>query len=141
MPSIRIAILALTLAVPGLSGCGMVAGAMQPEAEVPAVGIASTAGMPGALEPIHAAAFTRDLAVFRVSSNGCTDRDDIRPVVTRLPDRDAVITLGRIADDDCKALDEDGIEMIWSFEELGLTPGEMVEVNNPYLLPDTNPDN
>ena len=32
-----------------------------------------TAGMPGQLEPIHAAAFTRDLAVFRVSSNGCTD--------------------------------------------------------------------
>lgn len=39
------------------------------------------AAMPGQLEPIHAAAITRDLAVFWVSSNGCTDKDDLRLVV------------------------------------------------------------
>ena len=42
----------------------------------------STAGMPGALEPIHAAAFTKDQAVFWVSSNGCTRKEDLIPIVS-----------------------------------------------------------
>jgi hypothetical protein len=29
----------------------------------------------------------------------------------------------------------EGVEIIWSFEELGLAPGERVRVNNPYQLP------
>ncbi|RZJ42266.1 MAG: hypothetical protein EON87_14970, partial [Brevundimonas sp.] len=39
------------------------------------------AAMPGQVEPLHAAAFTNDLAVFWVSSNGCTTKDDLRPIV------------------------------------------------------------
>lgn len=97
----------------------------------------STAGMPGALEPIHAAAFTDELMVFRVSSNGCTERDDITPIITRLDRQETVITLRRIEEDDCKAIAADGVELIWSFEELGLIPGETVQVNNPYLMPPT----
>ena len=94
----------------------------------------STTGMVGALEPIHAAAFTRDLAVFWVSSNGCTEKADLTPVVSRVGDG-STITLRRIDDDECKAPIDDGVEVIWSFEELGLEPGSAVSVNNPYQLP------
>ena len=97
-----------------------------------------TAAMPGQIEPIHAAAITRDLAVFWVSSNGCTDKDDLRPIVDHIGAA-STITLRRIEEDDCEAPVADGVEVIWSFEELGLTPGSRVSVNNPYQLPSTIP--
>ena len=94
----------------------------------------STQGMPGALEPIHAAAFTKDQAVFWVSSNGCTAREDLIPIVS-LQGGSAVITLRRIDEDKCKQDLVQGVELKWSFEELGLTPGSPVSVNNPYQMP------
>ncbi|WP_426050427.1 hypothetical protein [Brevundimonas sp. SL161] len=97
-----------------------------------------TVAMPGELEPIHAAAITRDLAVFWVSSNGCTDKSDLRPVVDHMG-ADSTITLRRIEQDDCETPLADGVELIWSFEELGLIPGSRVSVNNPYQLPSTIP--
>jgi hypothetical protein len=96
------------------------------------------AAMPGQVEPIHAAAITRDLAVFWVSSNGCTDKSDLFPIVNHVG-ADSTITLRRIEADDCETPVADGVEVIWSFEELGLTPGSRVSVNNPYQLPSTIP--
>lgn len=95
--------------------------------------VAAAQAMPGALEPIHAVAFTADQAVFRVSSNGCTAKGDITPVITRIAN-DTLITLRRTHEDRCDAIVEDGVEIIWSFEELGLLPGEAVEINKPYQL-------
>ncbi|NBB64805.1 hypothetical protein GVN18_36735 [Pseudomonas sp. ODNR1LW] len=109
-----------------ISGCAGGAGA-------PSV---STAGMPGELEPIHAAAFTKDAAVFWVSSNGCTRKDDLIPIVS-IRGGDAVITLRRIDEDRCHQPAAQGVELKWSFEELGLAPGSPVSVNNPYQLPQT----
>ena len=97
---------------------------------------ASTAGMPGALEPVHAAAFTRDEAVFWVSSNGCTRKEDLIPIVT-IQGGDAIITLRRLDEDTCRDPEIEGVEVKWSFEELGLAPGQAVSVNNPYQLPQT----
>ena len=93
-----------------------------------------TVAMPGQLEPIHAAAIMRDLAVFWVSSNGCTDKSDLTPVVDQRGSA-STITLRRIEQDECDTPVVDGVEVIWSFEELGLTPGSRVSVNNPYQLP------
>ena len=117
--------LALTLA---LSGCAL----FGPDAPT------RTAAMPGQLEPIHAAAITRDLAVFWVSSNGCTDKSDLTPIVDHIGAA-STITLRRIEQDDCETPIADGVEVIWSFEELGLIPGSRVSVNNPYQLPTTIP--
>lgn len=112
----------------GLSGCQSVSDRLGLGPEVAA------APMPGALEPIHAAAFTNDVAVFWVSSNGCTTKEDLWPVVQQQRG-DAVITLRRLDEDDCDAPSTDGVELRWSFEELGLEPGSAVTVNNPYQLP------
>jgi hypothetical protein len=121
----------LVLAALGLTGC----------ASFPRVSLPWTSGdapaarvMPGQLEPIHAAAITRDLAVFWVSSNGCTEKDDLTPVIERAGDG-STITLRRIDEDTCDQPMAEGIEIIWSFEELGLRPGSRVQVNNPYQLP------
>lgn len=95
-----------------------------------------TLDMPGQLEPIHAAAVTRDLAVFWVSSNGCTGKDDLRPVISGTGDA-SIITLRRISEDRCDTPLDEGVEVIWSFEELGLKPGTALSVNNPYQLPHT----
>lgn len=94
--------------------------------------------MPGQLEPIHAAAITRDLAVFWVSSNGCTDKSDLTPIVDHVG-ATSTITLRRMEQDLCDQPIADGVEVIWSFEELGLAPGSKVSVNNPYQLPAVSP--
>jgi len=117
--------MAFIAAVSGVSACA--------GADAPSV---STVGMPGALEPIHAAAFTKDAAVFWVSSNGCTRKEDLIPIVS-IKGADAVITLRRLDEDTCKEPLVDGVELKWSFEELGLAPGSPVSVNNPYQLPQT----
>lgn len=90
--------------------------------------------MPGQLEPIHAAALVNNVAVFWVSSNGCTSKDDLRPIVSTHGDA-SVITLRRISEDRCKTPLDDGFEVMWSYQELGLRPGATVSVNNPYQLP------
>ncbi|KPF83397.1 hypothetical protein IP78_02395 [Brevundimonas sp. AAP58] len=115
----------VAVAVLGASGCALLPFGRE---------YAVVRAMPGQLEPIHAAAITRDLAVFWVSSNGCTDKDDLTPVVERARDG-STITLRRIDEDTCDQPMAEGIEIIWSFEELGLAPGERVRVNNPYQLP------
>ena len=69
--------------------------------------LVSTVGMPGALEPVHAAAFTRNEAIFWVSSNGCTRKEDLIPIVT-IQGGDAVITLRRLDEDTCREPDTKG---------------------------------
>jgi len=91
--------------------------------------------MPGQLEAIHAAALTKDLAVFWVSSNGCTQKGDLQPVVVNHRGDASVITLRRIAEDRCQTPLDDGVELMWSFEELGIKPGAQVSVDNPYQMP------
>ncbi|UQV17814.1 hypothetical protein MU852_13490 [Brevundimonas albigilva] len=127
-PVKRAAIARASLGLAGAASLAACAGTVAPSV--------STAGMPGALEPVHAAAFTRNEAIFWVSSNGCTRKEDLIPIVT-IQGGDAVITLRRLDEDKCRDPEVDGVEVKWSFEELGLAPGQAVSVNNPYQLPQT----
>ena len=115
------------IAAPLLAGCGHWPGNRSEAVRAP---------MPGQLEPLHAAAFGKDVAVFWVTSNGCTDKSSLKPIVSR-QGGDAVITLRRLSEDRCDRPLADGVEVKWSFEELGLTPGDRVSVNNPLQLPQT----
>ena len=92
--------------------------------------------LPGQIEPIHAAAIADDMAVFWVSSNGCTRKADLTPVVRRAR-AGPVITLRRLKEDRCHQRLPEGVEISWSFQELGLEPGARVTVENPYQLPPT----
>lgn len=98
--------------------------------------LVAQAAMPGQMEPVHAAVIAHDQALFRVTSNGCTAKADLTPVV-RQTRNEAVITLRRIKEDRCQRPVADGLEVSWTFEELGLAPGAQVSVENPYQLPRT----
>lgn len=89
---------------------------------------------PGQIEPVHAAAIVQDKAVFWVSSNGCTQKSDLLPVVRRRGDA-SVITLRRLKEDRCLEPRDQGVEISWTFQEMGLAPGSRVSVENPYQLP------
>ncbi len=122
--------LAIALAAaPPLAGCAML-DRFRPARPV------ETVALPGQLEAIHAAAIANDQAVFRVSSNGCTRKADLTPVVRTERDG-AVITLRRLREDPCGQHQPEGVEMSWSFQELGLAPGARVTVENPYQMPRT----
>ena len=88
---------------------------------------------PGQIEPVHAAAIVQDQAVFWVSSNGCTRKADLLPVVRRHGDA-SVITLRRLKEDRCLEPRDQGVEMRWTFQEMGLAPGTRVSIENPYQL-------
>lgn len=126
----RIATLAAAIALTGLMpGCA----AVQDMASVfrsPGTAVV----LPGQVEPVHAAAIARDEAVFWVTSNGCTAKEDITPVV-RSSNDGPIITLRRIKEDRCRQSLPEGTEVRWSFEELGLAPGSRLSVDNPYQLP------
>lgn len=93
-----------------------------------------TASLPGHVEPVHAAVIAQNQAAFWVSSNGCTAKADIQPVVRQSSDG-PIITLRRIKEDRCRQVQPEGVEMRWSFEELGLADGSRLSVENPYQLP------
>lgn len=118
------AAMALTAVLPGCAALQRFAGGQSaPEAD-----------LPGQVEPVHAAVIARDQAVFWVTSNGCTAKEDITPVV-RSSNDGPIITLRRIKEDRCLETRPDGTELRWSFEELGLAPGSRLSVENPYQLP------
>ena len=96
--------------------------------------VAEAVDSPGQIEPVHAAAIVQDQAVFWVSSNGCTQKADLTPVVRRAGDA-SVITLRRLKEDRCLEPRAQGVEMRWSFQEMGLEPGSRVSVENPFQLP------
>ena len=126
----RIATLAAAIALTGLMpGCS----AMQQMADRFQ---GPQAPLPGQIEPVHAAAIARDEAVFWVTSNGCTAKEDITPIV-RASNDGPIITLRRIKEDRCRESRPEGTEIRWSFEELGLAPGSRLSVDNPYQLPPT----
>lgn len=122
-------VLAALALIPSLSACALVNGFTSDD---PAAR-AAEAGQ-GQIEPIHAAAIAQDQAVFWVSSNGCTRKADLNPVVRRSGDA-SVITLRRLKEDRCESARPEGVEVRWSFRELGLAPGARVSVENPYQMP------
>ena len=62
-----------------------------------------------------------------------TDKSDVKPFITQLKDS-AVITLRRLDEDRCSRPVRGGVQMEWTFQELGLPPGANVLVNNPYMM-------
>ena len=119
---------ALTLLAPLAAGCAVMDRfGFGPDAP-------AAAGLPGQIEAVHAAAVAQDQAVFWVSSNGCTAKADLTPVVRRAG-TGSVISLRRLNEDRCRSPRPEGVELRWSFAEMGLAPGTRVSIENPYQLP------
>lgn len=84
----------------------------------------------GRIEPLYAAAVAGDVAIVRVRTNGCTRKDDLYPQLTRGVGQ-AVLTIRRTHQDSCSDGENNGLELQWTFEELGLPSGTLLVVNNP----------
>lgn len=85
------------------------------------------------LEAIRAVAFDGRSLTVRVDSNGCTD---VSAFEVAIQDGDpAELTLTRRTPDLCRALVADGVALSWTYQALGLEPGQAVRIRNPIRLP------
>lgn len=86
------------------------------------------------IETLRTARLEPGALVVRANSNGCTDNGSF---AVRLAEGEGStwISLTREGPDNCKALVPDGVELRWTYAELGLAAGQAVVVANPVLLP------
>ena len=90
---------------------------------------------PRELESVHGVRFERDQAVVRVTSNGCTEKADFRVEIVDGGAMAGEMTLVRDEPDNCRALIAEGVELSWSYEELGLERGAALVLANPLVVP------
>ncbi|MDI1282476.1 MAG: hypothetical protein ACI9YM_000407 [Brevundimonas sp.] len=86
----------------------------------------------GPAETLRAVRFADGRLIAQVESNGCTTAADFAVSVAEGTPVD--ITLTRTRPDPCKAIVPDGVELSWTYAELGLTSGEAAHVANPLRL-------
>lgn len=84
-------------------------------------------------ETVRSAHFEDGRLVVRVDSNGCTSAANFE--VRLVGDRPAALTLKRVRPDPCRALVPEGVEVSWTYAELGLEPGTSVRLMNAIRLP------
>lgn len=123
---------ALVAAGAALSGCVIYSGSEGENVEVRVGDHSTVAEAAPAGEALRAARFDGAALVVRVDSNGCTHASDFSVSVT---DGDpARISLVRNNPDHCKALVPDGVELRWSYEQLGLEAGTAARIENALKL-------
>ena len=123
------ALAAAALAAPLLSGCVIYAN----EGGERDVSVRLDDGSAPAREAVRSARIENGRLVVRVDSNGCTDAADFAVEVASAEDWTEA-TLVRTDPDLCKALVPDGVEVSWSFDDLGVAPGAPVRLMNPTKL-------
>ncbi|MEL6386836.1 MAG: hypothetical protein AAFR00_05760 [Pseudomonadota bacterium] len=79
---------------------------------------------------VFGAEIVADSITFLVSSNGCTDASFFAVDVDRRGDQTFAITLDRIRTDNCRALVPEGVDVSFTFQELGIPDGASVIVRN-----------
>lgn len=80
-------------------------------------------------EAVRGARVENGALVVRVDSNGCTQASDFELSVS--DGTPASVTLRRTKEDLCRALVRDGVEVSWTYADLGLESGATVQVLNP----------
>ena len=98
-------------------------------AVVPALACVSGTGAQEAASALIAARTGPDGVVFTVPTGGCTSRADFR-VAVRREAGEAAITLHRLTPDACKGYFPAGVEIAYSWAELGLPPGSAPRIAN-----------
>lgn len=84
--------------------------------------------------------------IFQVASGGCTTRADFIPSVTRSETTDITeLTLVRTKPDLCYPFVPTGVRFKFSYEDLGIRPGERFTIKNEngvvlgWIWPETQP--
>lgn len=97
------------------------------------MGNQTTTAQAAPLEGLRALRFEAGSVVVRVDSNGCTQVSDF--AVEVVDDQTRELTFVREKPDHCRALVPEGVELRWTYQELGLASGEAAVVRNPLRLP------
>ena len=71
-----------------------------------------------------------DAVTIRMSSNGCTNKETVDASVDQDGRNEYEIAFDRIREDNCRAYFPNGVEMSWSYKELGIPSGAYVRVLN-----------
>ena len=128
--------LALILAAPMmLGGCVIYASDSGETTTVRTASATSVELEPRELESVHGVRFERDQALVRVTSNGCTEKSDFSVEIVDGGAMAGEMTLVRNEADLCRALIAEGVELSWSYDELGLERGAALVLANPLVVP------
>ena len=84
-----------------------------------------------AIEPIYAITVGKQSVTVRVASNGCTRKSDMTVAVGKNPPRPLVLFAHK-RPDTCQT-GAGQAEIVYSFEELGLEPGQAFTLANPLV--------
>lgn len=123
-------LLLTAMVAPVLTGCLIYDGTSGKNVVVQ-VGSKTGADAP-ALETLSAARFENGSLVVRVGSNGCTSVSDFAVSVTGGDPTE--ISIKREKPDLCRAIVPEGVELRWTYAELGLTAGVAARIMNPVVL-------
>lgn len=86
------------------------------------------------VETLRAVRFEPGAVIVRADSNGCTNGTSFAVHIAE-DEGPTRLSLTRETPDNCDALIRDGVELRWTYEELGLKPGTVVTIGNPIRLP------
>ncbi|MAF57585.1 hypothetical protein [Ponticaulis sp.] len=80
---------------------------------------------------VYSADVSGDTVTVRVPSNGCTDKSYFEVDVDREDHNTFYVEFEREREDHCRALMPEGVELVYSFSELGIPAGASVVIENP----------
>jgi len=84
------------------------------------------------LEPVYTVSTDKDVLAIRVASNGCTRKEDFAFFVERTP-AGARVAFGRKRLDTCRTIAPGRVELMFTWEELGLDGRSGVFLANPVV--------
>ncbi|HBH89350.1 hypothetical protein [Ponticaulis sp.] len=80
---------------------------------------------------VYSADVSGDTVTVRVPSNGCTDKSYFKVDVDREDHNTFYVEFEREREDHCRGLMPEGVELVYSFSELGIPAGASVVIENP----------
>ena len=84
------------------------------------------------IEPVYGVSVGKQGVTIRLASNGCTKKSDLTVAVSKHPARPLML-IARKHPDTCKSFAAGRAEVVYSFEELGLEPGQAFSLANPLI--------
>lgn len=126
--------LALAAAITPLLGACVIYDSSASEAVSVRVGASTATVESPALEALRGVRFEAGALVVQADSNGCTSEASF---AVHIADTDgpAQVSLTRETPDPCRAIVAEGVELRWTYAELGLASGEDAIIQNPIRLP------
>lgn len=82
------------------------------------------------LEDLRAVDIGEDSVTIRIDSNGCTNKETVDVDVDQDGRNEYELAFERTKKDHCRAYFPNGIELTWTFEEIGVPEGAYVRVLN-----------